>query len=134
MGKRSRISEGVEQLLQSLGDDLDTVVSSLEAHGVRARPRNPEECVLARYLNAVIGSDPAISAVHVWRYSVRVRLRYRLRRSVVVRLPVLLSEFIVVFDGLSFPQLVDAGDGRHRDVQKLPADTPGSASPSDQGS
>jgi hypothetical protein len=116
MGTRRQIRRGVEQVLRALGNDLDTIVSSLEAHGVRGMPKDPEECALARYLNAVIGGDPAISAVRVWQHSVRVHLRSCLGRSVVVQLPEILSQFIVAFDVLGFPQLVAGGEDGHGDV------------------
>jgi len=116
MGRRRDVRRGVEHLLRVLGEDVDVIVSSLEAQRVRGTPKDPADCALARYLNAAIGGDPAVSLVRVWKYSVHVHLTSRYRRPLVVPLSDGLVQFIVAFDSDCLPRLVahydDRGPGR----------------------
>ena len=106
MSKRRNVRLGIEEVLRCLGSDLCAIACSLEAHGVHGMRRNAEECALARYVRAVVESEPGISRVLVWQESIRVVWTSRLRRPVVLPLPSSLVEFVAAFDAGRFPRLV----------------------------
>lgn len=110
---RRSIRRGTKRVLEALGDDLVTVASTLDAYGARGTPRSADDCVVARYLGAVLGADPAIVSVAVWQRGVRIRWASRRRRSMLVPLPRGVAQFIAEFDAGRFPQLI-ARPGRSR--------------------
>ena len=108
MSKKREIREGIRDILAQLGDDVETVKTRLWASGVRGTPNNAEDCVVARYLHAVVGGDRAVLNVHVRRGSVRINFISFRARSVVVGLPSPLREFITCFDNGEILDLVDS--------------------------
>ena len=107
MGQKRQIREGVRDLLAQLGGDVETITTKLWASGVRGTPNNAEDCVLARYLNAVVGGDRAIVRLRVWRGSVRIELASLRTRPIIVSLPLPLQRFVAEFDKKTIPDLID---------------------------
>lgn len=106
MSSPRAIRRDVKQLLRALGSDVMEIAASLETHGVRGVPENSEECVVAAYLNAIVGADPLVQSVRVLRETVHVRLISRLRFPVVVSLPVEVRWFLRAFDAQLIPALL----------------------------
>jgi hypothetical protein len=69
---------------------------------------------LARYLQAVIGSEQSVAGVSVFERSLRIR-RPGLHPPTFVALPRATSAFVRDFDTGSFPELVDQRRGAGRD-------------------
>ena len=98
----------IQDLLDDLGPSAADVACLLDDVGVRGTPNASTDCVLARYLNAVLRADPLVRSVAVTRTHVHVRLRPRSRRRLVLVLPAPLAEFVLGFDAQRYPQLVGA--------------------------
>ncbi|HTZ09001.1 MAG TPA: hypothetical protein VMB72_08005 [Acidimicrobiales bacterium] len=96
----------IRELLEHLGTTPAEIAASLEDEGARGTPNASTDCVLARYLNAVLRGDPVIRSVAVTRTHVYARIRPRRRRRVVVALPSPLAEFVLGFDAQRYPALV----------------------------
>lgn len=106
MSSPRAIRRDVKQLLKALGQDVTEITGSLDTQGVRGVPENSEQCVLAAYLNAVVGADPLVQSVRVLRETVHVRLTSRLCLPIVISLPVELRCFVRAFDAQLIPALL----------------------------
>jgi hypothetical protein len=95
----------VTALLGALGADEDEVASTLRRQAVTGTPRDVRDCALARYIAAVIGSDPAVRSTLVFQDRVKIRLTGFWPRRVVVTLPVPVKAFVYAFDTEHFPEL-----------------------------
>lgn len=100
------LRRSVRQHLESMGSSPGEVAGRLAGEGVRGVPAEVSECVLARYLQAVIGAEMSVRRVVVKERSIRVfRPGYRLPVLVTIPLPV--SKFIRAFDAGCYPELID---------------------------
>jgi hypothetical protein len=104
--KRSVLRLSTLGLLDGLGDTVSRIAESLRNQGVTGEPSSSRDCVVARYLDAVIGADPAVDRVIVLRERVEVRMRKRLQPRVFVRTPPPIENFIRAFDANAFPELL----------------------------
>ncbi|HXC79722.1 MAG TPA: hypothetical protein VNU19_22030 [Candidatus Acidoferrum sp.] len=100
------------KLLENLGPTVDAVAATLQAEGIRGVRRDESGCVVARYINAVMGADPRIRKVAVKARSVLLVRRAWWMSVVCVPVPSAVTGFIVEFDRGGFPALVtdSAGD------------------------
>lgn len=91
----------------------------MAAEGARGIPAEVSECVMARYLQAVIGAEMSVRRVVVKERSIRLyRTGYRL--PVYATLPVSISKFIRAFDAGCYPELIDGRAVRERAVRPTP--------------
>lgn len=104
--RRAIVRGHTSELLASLGETVDGVVTSLRSAGVRGTPTNAEQCAIAVYLRAVMTSDTRVRSVSVGNTSVMVAPDQRWRRSVAVPLPSPVRQFIEAFDERRYPDLV----------------------------
>ncbi|HXW34884.1 MAG TPA: hypothetical protein VEJ87_09930 [Acidimicrobiales bacterium] len=104
--QRAIVRSQTAELLSSLGDSVDAVVTRLRSAGVRGTPTNAEQCAVAVYLRAVMTSDNRVRSVSVGNTSVMIAPEQRWRRSVAVPLPPPVRQFIEAFDERRFPELV----------------------------
>jgi hypothetical protein len=88
-----------------LGATPDAVARRLSAYGVAGVPGKAEDCPMARYLKAVIGSEPCVSGVVVLERRLQVK-RGRLRLPVSLTLPSAIAGFVRGFDEGQYPRLV----------------------------
>jgi hypothetical protein len=107
MRQKRQIRDGVRDILVQLGGDVDTITTKLWAAGVRGIPNSAEDCVVARYLHAVISGDRAILNVRVWRSYVRINFVSLRTRSILIQLPLPIQMFIAAFDRRDVPDLID---------------------------
>jgi len=103
------IKGAVASLLAELGTTESDVSRSLSEAGVAGHRGDPRDCVVARYLNAVVGAEPDINSVSVGR-SVVWMSRRGLRPAVRVSIPAPVRQFIMAFDAGVHPEL----EGRYR--------------------
>jgi hypothetical protein len=96
----------VEQCLRDLGDTPAGVADRLGGLKVRGIPGRADECAVARYLKAVIGSERSVKVVGVLERRVRISRR-GMRPPVSVMLPAEVAEFVRGFDQGQFPVLVE---------------------------
>jgi hypothetical protein len=116
MSKKRETRDGIRDILVQLGGDIETVKTRLWASGVRGTPNSAEDCVVARYLHAVVAGDRAVLNVHVRRKSVRINFASFRVRSIVLGLPAPLQDFIASFDN---GEILDLVDSRHATTNRV---------------
>jgi hypothetical protein len=104
--KRRDLRRAVKSLMDSLGPSPSEVASSLADAQVVGVPRHPTSCPIARYLSAVVGSEPSVLSIWVYGSSARLDCGGRFR-VVRIRLPEPVSTFIRAFDSGCYPRLID---------------------------
>lgn len=100
------LREAVSGFVANLGLHPRAVADRLASDRVKGVPGSSQECAVARYLRAVIGSDSRVKDVLVSDTHVRV-VRPGLRPAVMVGLPVPVTAFIQAFDSGCFPAVVE---------------------------
>lgn len=113
IAERRALRAQTRQLLTALGDDADTVATSLATEGVRGQARSGEGCAIALYMTAIVGADHRVSSVIVTSTRLGVKPQSRWSPVIVVRLPRAVRQFISAFDGGRFPHLLSAHTDRH---------------------
>lgn len=108
---RRELRERMSQLIGGLGQSERQVALSLRGYGARGVPRDGRGCVLARYLNAVVGADPEVRSLTVLVDCLSIGLARRCRPAVVVLLPEPLSRFVAGFDDYAYPELISTTKG-----------------------
>jgi hypothetical protein len=106
MAKRSEIRRSAERLIRGLGQNVREVAESVASAGVTGALRHSDGSPVARYINAVVGADPQVRSVTVFRRVVLIRLRRGISPPIKIKLPKALREFTAAFDAECFPQLV----------------------------
>jgi hypothetical protein len=96
----------IDWLLQDLGPTDEVVARSLESAGVKGVTKNSDECAIARYMNAVTGSDRRVSTVTVADNAITANRRLSWMPSVVVPLPPAVYRFVIRFDRGDFVRLL----------------------------
>lgn len=92
--------------LRGLGESAGTVAHRLRSEGVRGLPGEPTDCALARYLQAVVGSEMAVGRIVVKERMLCIR-RTDGGMPILLRLPRAAARFVRAFDGGCYPDLVD---------------------------
>lgn len=100
------LRRSVRRHVESMGSSPGDIAGSLAAEGARGIPAEVSECVLARYLQAVIGTEASVRRIVVKERSIRL-FRSGCRLPVVVTLPLSVSKFIRAFDAGCYPELID---------------------------
>ena len=101
-----QLRRSVRCYVRSMGGSPEAVARRLNDEGVKGLPGQVSECALARYLQAVIGSETSVRKVVVKEWSVRV-FRIGRRLPSVTLLPGPAARFIRAFDAGSYPELID---------------------------
>ncbi len=101
-------------LLGGLGSCRTDVAIALRNVGVRGIPKDSQDCAVAVYLRAVLGTDPRVQSFTVGRVAVKLhtseRRQWTHRPSFVrVRLPDPVRQFISAFDEGFYPDLIREG-------------------------
>lgn len=100
------LRRSVRHRVEAMGSSPGDIAGSLAAEGARGIPAEVSECVLARYLQAVIGTEASVRRIVVKERSIRL-FRTGCHLPVVVTLPLAVSKFIRAFDAGCYPELID---------------------------
>ncbi|MGH9294242.1 MAG: hypothetical protein ACRD0B_02830 [Acidimicrobiales bacterium] len=92
-------------MLVGLGGSPSKVAAHLDGLGVKGKPACLGGCPVARFLSAIVASEPRVRRVRVFR-RVAVVSQKRGLPWVVVALPEPVRTFVAAFDAGVFPQLV----------------------------
>lgn len=101
------LRRAASECLDQLGHSPEQVAARLEMYGVQGVPGRADDCPMARYLKAVIGSEPCVGRIGVLEQRLQINRR-GLRLPFSVSLPVAVQAFVRDFDEGRFPVLVDA--------------------------
>jgi len=104
--RRRTIRLATAELLDGLGPAPIDVASTLQSAGVRGIRRSGTSCAIARYLNAVMTSDPDVQGVMVSCEGVTVSVRQWWSPDILVPVPAPVRQFIRQFDSGDFSALV----------------------------
>jgi hypothetical protein len=77
----------------------------MEGAGARGLRQDAERCVLASYLNAVLGADARVGTVAVGTAVTVIKPSRRWARKVTVRHPAGVEAFVRAFDAGTYPVL-----------------------------
>jgi hypothetical protein len=110
MPELMRVRRDALRLLSQLGHDAGEVATSLELLGVRGRPKDSLECAMARYLSAVVVSDPCVRSLSVLLNTIQIQRSSGLRRTISISLPEAVRQFVAAFDARCYPNLIDNED------------------------
>ena len=102
-----QLRRSVRRHVESMGSSPGEIAGWLAADGVRGIPAEVSECVLARYLQAVIGTEVSVRRIVVKERSIRL-YRAGCHFPAVVALPLAVSRFIRAFDAGCYPELIDS--------------------------
>jgi hypothetical protein len=103
--ERTALRSETTRLLQGLGPTVEAVAGRLEDTGVKGVPGSGTGCAVARYLNAVMASDPRLGPISVSNEAVTILGRHWWTPPVVVSVPASVRSFIVRFDREDFRTL-----------------------------
>ncbi len=103
---RRDVRESTRTVLASLGETSAQIAASLDRSGVRAMPRDPNDCAIAVFLNAVLAVHPDVRAVRVTGTEVTLCPTQWWHAAVRIRLSAPLRHFVSSFDLGTFPQLM----------------------------
>jgi hypothetical protein len=123
--ERAALKAQTTQLLKDLGSTSEAVAGQLEAAGVKGVPGSGTGCAIARYVNAVMGSDPRLGPVNVNNEAVTIFGRHWWTRPVIVPVPPPVRGFIIRFDRDEFRNLAVPPGSRRNSAAKA-ADLAGS--------
>ena len=112
--ERAALRAETTRLLHDLGGSADEVATELETAGVKGIPGSGTGCAIARYVNAVMGSDPRLGPITVSNEAVTVLGRHWWTPPVIVPVPIPVRSFIVRFDREDFVNLTAAPAGPRR--------------------
>ncbi|MDA8268489.1 MAG: hypothetical protein M0013_08985 [Actinomycetota bacterium] len=106
MRRRRDLRAQVKRVLAQMGDEPMGIASFLCSSGVRGVPNDPRQCILARYLSAVVGTHRAVAQVIVSKTDLALLRPRRLAVPIRVVLPPAMRSFIRIFDAYELPHLV----------------------------
>lgn len=89
----------VEQAIAALGDDVNSVVKTLQEKGIRGKRGSSCDCPIARYLQACGLEEASVCATRAFDVG--------MGEDGVYLLPPHVQQFIGMFDQQRFPQLED---------------------------
>jgi hypothetical protein len=121
--ERGALRSQTGQLLKDLGSTADTVAGNLETAGVKGVPGSGTGCAVARYLNAVMASDPRLGPISVNNEAVTIFGRHWWTPPVVVPVPPPVRGFIVRFDREEFRNLAVTSPNSRRHADPVQSDT-----------
>ena len=109
--ERTAIKRNVSVLLDQLGGTPEAVATNLQQAGVQGDPFLVSRCPLARYLHAVVGTEPRVGKIKVGLYKAVIN-GPRWWQPMTVDLPAPVRGFVVDFDRGRFPDLLRRTKGR----------------------
>jgi hypothetical protein len=128
--ERAALRSQTSELLKDLGSSADTVAGNLETAGVKGVPGSGTGCAVARYLNAVMASDPRLGPISVNNEAVTIFGRHWWTPPVVVAVPPPVRGFIVRFDREEFRSLAVSPANCRRNANPVETDvSPNSGMP-----
>jgi hypothetical protein len=102
----------------SLGESADAIAQHLGETGVRGVPQDAFDCVLSRYVNAVLPTVAGVEEIAIGRVGKRpgptqliLRLTAFPKWTVRIDLGQPLEEFLIAFDAGAYPDLVRTDRG-----------------------
>jgi hypothetical protein len=110
--ERAALRVQTTELLSNLGLNAEAVAGQLESAGVKGVPGSGTGCAVARYVNAVMASDPRIGPINVNDEAVTIFGRHWWTRPVIVPVPPPVRSFILRFDRDEFRHLAVAPASR----------------------
>jgi hypothetical protein len=110
--ERAALRSQTTELLHKLGSNAEAVAGQLESAGVKGVPGSGTGCAVARYVNAVMASDPRIGPINVNDEAVTIFGRHWWTRPVIVAVPPPVRSFILRFDRDEFRHLAVAPGSR----------------------
>ena len=116
--ERAALKAQTTQLLKDLGTTSEVVAGKLEAAGVKGVPGSGTGCAIARYVNAVMASDPRLGPINVNNEAVTIFGRHWWTRPVIVPVPPPVRGFIVRFDRDEFRNLAVPPGSRRNSAAK----------------
>ena len=116
--ERAALKAQTTQLLKDLGSTSEAVAGKLEAAGVKGVPGSGTGCAIARYVNAVMASDPRLGPINVNNEAVTIFGRHWWTRPVIVPVPPPVRGFIVRFDRDEFRNLAVPPGSRRNSAAK----------------
>jgi hypothetical protein len=116
--ERAALKAQTTQLLKDLGSTSEVVAGKLEAAGVKGVPGSGTGCAIARYVNAVMASDPRLGPINVNNEAVTIFGRHWWTRPVIVPVPPPVRGFIVRFDRDEFRNLAVPPGSRRNSAAK----------------
>lgn len=121
-GRRGKdLRRAVRGCLADLGDSPQVVATRLHGYGVTGLPGRADDCPMARYLRALIGSERSVGRIGVLEQRLRVTRR-GLHLPFSVALPPAIRSFVRSFDEGRYPELVDRHPGRGAGLGVGPTD------------
>jgi hypothetical protein len=120
--ERAALRSQTGELLKDLGSSADTVAGNLETAGVKGVPGSGTGCAVARYLNAVMASDPRLGPISVNNEAVTIFGRHWWTPPVVVPVPPPVRGFIVRFDREEFRSLAVTPASARRHAETVETD------------
>jgi hypothetical protein len=123
--ERAALKAQTTQLLKDLGSTSEAVAGNLESAGVKGVPGSGTGCAIARYVNAVMASDPRLGPINVNNEAVTIFGRHWWTRPVIVPVPPPVRGFIIRFDRDEFRNLAVPPGSRRNSAAKA-ADLTGS--------
>lgn len=120
--ERAALRAETTRLLNDLGGSAESVATELETAGVKGVPGSGTGCAIARYVNAVMSSDPRLGPITVSNEAVTILGRHWWTPPVIVPVPLPVRSFIVRFDREDFVGLTTTPHGARRPLGPGPAD------------
>ncbi len=120
--ERAALRAETTRLLEDLGGTADQVATELESAGVKGIPGSGTGCAVARYINAVMSSDPRLGPITVSNEAVTVLGRHWWTPPVIVPVPLPVRSFIVRFDREDFVNLTASPRPSRRSIGPGPLD------------
>ncbi|MGD0394539.1 MAG: hypothetical protein ABSC41_18075 [Acidimicrobiales bacterium] len=110
MSDLRQLKRQTRTLLTELGTSPDEVFESLSAAGVHGVPKDNRSCAVARYLTALMGSDPRVRTVNVGHCSLLIDTaappEFRPAGRLLVQLPKPVRQFVAAFDARRYPAII----------------------------
>jgi hypothetical protein len=111
MSDLRQLKRQTRTLLTELGASPDEVFESLNAAGVHGVPKDNRSCAVARYVSALMGSDPRVRAVNVGHCSLLIDTaappEFRPNGRLLVQLPKPVRQFVAAFDARRYPEMIE---------------------------
>lgn len=114
------LRRAVQDCLAEMGDSPTAVAGRLHGYGVQGFPGRADDCPMARYLRAVIGSERSVGRIGVLEHRLRVSRRGP-HLPFSVPLPPAIRAFVRSFDEGKYPDLVAR---RHMQSDRLRVSRP----------
>jgi hypothetical protein len=107
---RRQLTRQIRSLLSDLGSSHQEVAATLLRAGIRAVPKQPDNCAVAMYLGAVLGADSRIQSVTVGSNCLKAATKqatpFYFYGTMLIPVPKAVGQFIAAFDEGCYPELI----------------------------